>query len=120
MAKDFLQQEIVLETDAARFDDDIGLGRSRRHLLQRLDGALVDDNLAPFRRIDIAIFLPVVDVGFVKRNVVAFLRQSAQQATIIGGGAVPVSGNQARSVKGDFHSAASLAGSCPTTPAVPH
>ncbi len=57
----------------------------------------------PVRRLDIAVLLPVEGVGFVEGDAVAAPGEVAQQAAIVGGGAVPVGGQQARSVEGDLH-----------------
>jgi hypothetical protein len=73
MAKDFLEQKIVLEADAACLDDHIGLAAAAATIFSAVDRAFIDDDLAPFRRIDVAVLLPVVDVGLVEGDVVALL-----------------------------------------------
>ncbi|EGE59438.1 hypothetical protein RHECNPAF_2190032 [Rhizobium etli CNPAF512] len=107
VAKDFLQQQIVFETDAARLDDNIGPCSFAGNGLQCVDRSLVDDDPAPVRWIDVAVFLPIVDVGLVEGDLIAFPRERPQQAAIVSGGTIPIGRDEARTIKCDFHSAAS-------------
>lgn len=95
ITKHLVKQQIVFETDAACLDDNIGLGRSAADGLQRADRAFVDHDLAPVRRIHVAVLLPIIDIGFVEGNVISPLRQRPQQAAIIGGSAIPIGGDEA-------------------------
>src|SRR5690606_22873982 len=61
-----------------------------------------DHRTGPRRRIDVAVLLPVEGVGLVEGDLVPPLRQSAQDAAIIGRRAVPVRGEQAGAVEGDL------------------
>ena len=103
-------QVIVEHAHAARLDHDIGVGGFVHDAGEALDGGGIDGDARPVGRIDIAMLLPIESVGFVETDVMAATGQFAQDAAIIGGGAVPVGGEEAGSVKGDFHAAGSMAG----------
>ena len=82
-------------------------GRLGEHGAQPRLRRRVDAHLGPVRRLDVAVLLPVEGVGLVEGDAVAARREVAEQAAVIGRGAVPVGGQQARSVERDPHSATS-------------
>ena len=57
---------------------------------------------------DVAMLLPVEGVGLVEGDLVAAPRQRLEQPAIVGGGAVPVAGDQAGAVESDLHAHALL------------
>src|SRR5690606_17376085 len=72
----------------------------------------------PVRRIDVAMLLPVEGVGLVEGDLVAPPGECREKAPIVGSGAVPIGGEQARAVEGHLHAATSADGAriWPTMP----
>src|SRR5690606_2666304 len=101
---------IVLKPNSARDNDDVSLRRMARNIGDGHCRAGIDDDLAPIRLVDVAVLLPLVDVRLVEGDVIAAPCQRMQQSTIVGGGAIPVGRQEARTVESDLHSAASFAG----------
>ena len=99
---------------AARLDHHVGYGGAGDSRAQPVIGRGIDHDAAPGRRRDVAMALPVEDVGLVEGDVVAERGERPQQAAIVGGGAVPVGRQQARTVEGDVHFAASCCWSIPS------
>ena len=67
--------------------------------------ARVDHDLRPRRIGHVAVLLAVERVGLVERDAVAALVQRADDAAVVGGGAVPVGGDEAGAEEGDVSSA---------------
>ena len=97
MPQHFEQKSLVLITDATRLDDDVGFGGSQRDLKQCLRGRIVHHHRTPVGCFDIAMFLAVVNIGFVEGDVIAKARKSLEKSTIVGRRSIPVGGEQARS-----------------------
>ena len=57
---------------------------------QSFDGPRIDHHLAPLGRIDVTVFLPSVNIRFVKSDGIATFSHRLQQAAIIGRRTVPV------------------------------
>ena len=99
-------QQLVEHPHAARLDDQVGApgvfqGRDDAALVGR-----IDDDPRPVRVGDVAVLLPFEGVGLVEGDAVAALGERPQDAAVVGGGAVPVGGDEARSEEGDFQSGA--------------
>jgi hypothetical protein len=99
-------QLAVEHTDAAEFYDHVGVRGGLQRPLHRVDGGLEDGDLRPFRVVDVAVRLALEGVGFVKGELVTARGERLQQAAVIGGGAVPIGGDEARTEKGETHQTA--------------
>ena len=69
-------------------------------------GRGIDDDLRPLGVGDVAVLLPFEGVGLVESDPMATLGEVADDAAVVGGRAVPVGGDEARSEEGDVEAAA--------------
>jgi hypothetical protein len=103
LAQDALKKLRIIDPDAARLDDHIGVPRLCQNGRQTSGRGRPDHHPRPFGRIDVTVGLPVIDVGLVEGDLVAARGERPQDPAVIGRCAVPVGRQQARSVKGDLH-----------------
>ena len=104
-------EQPVEHADPARLDQEIGTAGLLQRMFDTVLGGRIHHDPRPIRVGDVAVFLPVEGVGLVKRDAVTIGGERLQHAAIIGGGAVPVGRDEARSEKGDVeaHCAAAIA-----------
>jgi hypothetical protein len=92
----------IENADATGFDDEVGaLGGADDVVDVAIGGGVIDDDFGPIGIFDVAMFLAVVGVGFVKGDAMSPTMEGFDDAAIIGGGAVPIRGDEAGTEKGD-------------------
>ncbi len=65
----------------------------------------IDDDAGPGGIVHVAMLLAVEGVGLVEGDPVAACVQGAEEAAVVGGGAVPVGGNETGTEEGDVEAA---------------